>query len=96
MRRFGRWFKWALLGLIGLLVVWQLWLLGWVLLWKWVEPDTTRFMEIRLGELRVNNPDARLKKQWVAYERISPHLSAAHTYITIRAIRLTGPSSTGR
>jgi monofunctional biosynthetic peptidoglycan transglycosylase len=43
-----------------------LWLLGWVLLWKWVDPGTqTRFMEIRLGELREKNPDARLKKQWV-------------------------------
>ena len=41
MRRLGGWFKWALLGLIGLLLVWQLWLLGWVLLWKWVDPGTT-------------------------------------------------------
>jgi shikimate dehydrogenase len=39
----------GLLGLIGLFLVWQLWLLGWVLLWKWVDPGTTRFMEIRLA-----------------------------------------------
>ena len=77
MRHLGRWLKWALLGLIGLFLVWQLWLLGWVLLWKWVDPGTTRFMEIRLGELRQKNPDAQLKKQWVPYERISPHLKRA-------------------
>ena len=29
----GRWLKWAALGLVGLFLVWQLWLLGWVLFW---------------------------------------------------------------
>ena len=77
MRHLGRWLKWGLLGLIGLFLTWQLWLLGWVLLWKWVDPDTTRFMEIRLGELQVKNLEAQLKKQWVPYERISPHLKRA-------------------
>ena len=77
MRHLGRWLKWGLLGLIGLFVVWQLWLLGWVLLWKWVDPGTTRFMEIRLAELQVKNPEAQLRKQWVPYERISPHLKRA-------------------
>jgi len=77
MRRLGRWLKWGLLALIGLFLAWQLWLLGWVLLWKWVDPGTTRFMEIRLAELQVKNPEAQLKKQWVPYERISPHLKRA-------------------
>ncbi len=77
MRHLGRWLKWGLLGLIGLFFTWQLWLLGWVLLWKWVDPGTTRFMEIRLAELQVKNPEAQLKKQWVPYERISPHLKRA-------------------
>ena len=77
MSRLGRWLKWALFGLVGLFLAWQLWLLGWVLLWKWVDPGTTRFMEIRLAELQVKNPEAQLKKQWVPYERISPHLKRA-------------------
>ena len=77
MRHLGRWLKWGLLGLIGLFFAWQLWLLGWVLLWKWVDPGTTRFMEIRLAELQVKNPEAQLKKQWVPYDRISPHLKRA-------------------
>jgi monofunctional biosynthetic peptidoglycan transglycosylase len=77
MRRLGRWFKWSLLGLIGLCLVWQLWLLGWVLYWKWNDPGTTRFMEIRLAELQVRNPAARLQQQWLPYRQISPHLKRA-------------------
>ena len=77
MRTAGRWLKWALLGLVGLFLVWQLWLLGWVLLWGWVNPGETRFMEIRLGELRQKTPDAQIRQQWVPYERISVHLKRA-------------------
>jgi len=77
MRVVGHYLKWALLGLLGLFLAWQLWLLGWVLFWGWVNPGTTRFMEIRLGELREKKPDAELQKQWVPYERISIHLKRA-------------------
>lgn len=77
MRLLRRCLKWAALGLLGVCLVWQLWLLGWVLFWGWVNPGETRFMEIRLGELRQKQPDARLKKQWVPYERISIHLKRA-------------------
>lgn len=73
----GRWLKWAALGLVCLFLVWQLWLLGWVLFWGWVNPGETRFMEIRLTELRQKLPEAQLKKQWVPYERISIHLKRA-------------------
>lgn len=77
MRRAGRWLKLSLLAILGLFLIWQLWLLGWVLYWKWFNPGTTRFMEIRLAELREKRPDARLEKQWVPYDRISPHLKRA-------------------
>jgi monofunctional biosynthetic peptidoglycan transglycosylase len=77
MRTLGRWLNWGLLGLVGLFLVWQLWLLGWVLLWNWVNPGETRFMQIRLAELRQKVPDAQLKQQWVPYERISVHLKRA-------------------
>ncbi len=77
MKTLGRWLKWSLLGLLGLFLLWQLWLLAWVLLWGWVNPGETKFMEIRLAELRQKNPQAQLKQQWVPYERISPHLKRA-------------------
>ena len=77
MRWLGRWLRRALLAGLGLLVLWQLWLLSWVLFWGAFNPGTTRFMDIRLAELRVKNPQARLQQQWVPYERISIHLKRA-------------------
>lgn len=77
MIRGVRWLKRGLLFLLVLLVIYQLWLLGWVLYWKWFNPDTTNFMAIRLAELRVKEPRAQLKKQWVPYSRISVHLKRA-------------------
>ncbi len=72
-----RWLKRGLLFLLLALLVYQLWLFGWVLYWKWFNPDTTSFMAIRLEELRQKQPQAQLKKQWVPYERISVHLKRA-------------------
>jgi len=77
MKRLGLWSRRIILGLLGLLLLYQLWLFGWVLWWNWVNPDTTRFMNIRLGELQARDPQAQLKKQWVSYGKISPHLKRA-------------------
>lgn len=77
MPTFFRWSKRLIVSAFALLVLYQFWLFGWVLWWKWVDPDYTRFMEIRLVELRVKNPGAELKKRWVDYERISTHLKRA-------------------
>lgn len=77
MKRAVVWLKRGLLGLLLLAVIYQLWLLGWVLLWKWVNPGSTEFMEIRMAELRAKKPDAQLQKQWLPYARISPHLKRA-------------------
>jgi len=77
VRTLGRWLKRALLAVIGLLVLWQLWLFCWVLFWGWFNPGTTRFMEIRLAELQQKNPEARLQQQWVPYAKISVHLKRA-------------------
>ena len=72
-----RWLKRLILGVLGLLLLYQFWLFGWVLWWKWVNPDSTRFMEIRLVELQAKDPKAQLKKQWVSYGNISTHLKRA-------------------
>ncbi|HLA34490.1 MAG TPA: monofunctional biosynthetic peptidoglycan transglycosylase [Rhodocyclaceae bacterium] len=55
----------------------QLWYLGWVLWWKWVDPGTTQFQSQRLDELHEKNPKAELKHAWVPYAKISPHLKRA-------------------
>lgn len=72
-----RWVKRGFLGLVGALLLYQLWLFGWVLWWNWADPGLTRFMEIRLAEMRVKNPEAQLKKKWVDYGNISRHLKRA-------------------
>ena len=71
------WLKRLLLTAIGLLLLYQFWLLGWVLWWNWVNPESTRFMAIRLAELRVADPQARLQQGWVAYGQISVQLKRA-------------------
>ncbi len=71
------WLKRLFLGLVALLLLYQLWLFGWVLWWNWVNPESTRFMNIRLDELRVKDPRMQLKKQWLAYEKIPASLKHA-------------------
>jgi len=77
MSRAWHWLKRLLLACFALLLLYQLWLFGWVLWWNWVNPERTRFMAIRLEELRQQDPQAGLKKQWVTYDRISRHLKHA-------------------
>ena len=77
MRRLAVWPKRIVLGLLGVVLLYQFWLLGWVLWWGQIDPGTTRFMEIRLAELRQKDPQAQLRKQWVPYAKISPHLKRA-------------------
>lgn len=77
MKAVGRWFKWGLLGLVALGFIWLFWLVLWVIYWGYFNPGTTRFMEIRLGELRAKNPDAVLRQKWVPYREISLHLKRA-------------------
>jgi len=77
MHRFTVWLKRLLLAFFALVVLYQVWLFAWVLWWNWANPQSTRFMEIRLAALRQSDPQAQVKQQWVDYERISPHLKRA-------------------
>ncbi len=77
MKLMLRWFRRLLLLLFGLAFLWFLWLLGWVLYWGQVNPGSTRFMDLRLAEMRQKDPQAQLRQQWVPYERISIHLKRA-------------------
>ncbi len=77
MKNFSRWLKWGLLGLITIAGLWLLWLFLWVAYWGHFNPDSTRFMEIRLAELQVKHPELELRHQWVPYSRISTDLKRA-------------------
>jgi monofunctional biosynthetic peptidoglycan transglycosylase len=70
-------FAFALGALVLIFVLVQGWFLAHVLHWNSNNPGATRFMALRLAELRENNPRAALEHQWVPYERISIHLKRA-------------------
>ncbi len=77
MRFTLRWLLRAVLLAVAVLLLIQLWYLGWVAWWKWSNPGTTAFMNRELATLREKNPKAELKHRWIEYERVSNHLKRA-------------------
>lgn len=71
----------CLAAIIGLIVVAFLAYQGYVALklWWWDDhnPSSTAFMDARLAVIREKTPNAKLKQQWVSYEKISSHLKRA-------------------
>lgn len=63
-------------AVLAFLIV-QLWFYGHILYWAKFPVGTTRFMEARLDTLQDRNAKAKLRYQWVDYERISPALKRA-------------------
>jgi monofunctional glycosyltransferase len=63
----------AVLAIIGL----QLWFFGHIVYWSEFDPSSSAFMQQRLEVMQAANPAAKLKYQWVPYERISEHLKRA-------------------
>lgn len=72
-----RWGLRLLAALLLLVLLQQLWYFGWVLWWKYQNPSRTQFMQLRLAELRIDNPKAALRHEWRDYARISSHLKRA-------------------
>jgi monofunctional biosynthetic peptidoglycan transglycosylase len=60
-----------------IIVLVQLWYLGWVALWTHVNPSNTSFMRTRLSEIREVEPNFQLKQEWVPYGKISINLKRA-------------------
>jgi len=63
-------------AVIGL-AIYEFWFLAQILYWVDHNPETTRFMELRLDALRHKNPKAVLDRTWTSYGRISVHLKRA-------------------
>jgi len=72
-----RWLGRGLLAALLLLLLVQLWFVGWVAWWKWNDPAQTAFMERESAQLRARSPKAELRQSWVSYERISNQLKRA-------------------
>ncbi|MBL8469528.1 monofunctional biosynthetic peptidoglycan transglycosylase [Methyloversatilis discipulorum] len=77
MRRVLRTLKWLIAGAVLLVLAYQVWVFAHLLWWTQFNPSQTRFMSLRLDEMRERKPDAQLRHQWVPYERISVHLKRA-------------------
>ncbi|MBU0621012.1 MAG: monofunctional biosynthetic peptidoglycan transglycosylase [Gammaproteobacteria bacterium] len=65
------------LGLLALLVLYQLWLFAHICWWIKFNPATSAFMQDRLQVMQDRNPRAGLKHKWVPYRNISNHLKRA-------------------
>jgi len=67
----------ALLILLGLVLVYQLWTFAHVLWWIDHNPSSSAFMQAGLTRLQEKNGDAELRHKWVPYDKISIHLKRA-------------------
>ncbi|MBK6971862.1 MAG: monofunctional biosynthetic peptidoglycan transglycosylase [Sterolibacteriaceae bacterium] len=77
MTRVGRWIKRGLLlALFGFAAL-QSWYFLHIVYWRYANPHLTSFMEIRLDEMRANDPRAQIAQSWVPYEKISTHVKRA-------------------
>jgi monofunctional biosynthetic peptidoglycan transglycosylase len=72
-----RWSGRAALLLIGLVLVYQLWIFAHVVWWNFFNPSGSAFMQDRLQVLQQKNPDATLRHKWVPYKNISMNLKRA-------------------
>ncbi|PKO51845.1 MAG: monofunctional biosynthetic peptidoglycan transglycosylase [Betaproteobacteria bacterium HGW-Betaproteobacteria-2] len=67
----------GLLALLLLILLYQLWIFLHICYWVHQNPASTAFMRDRLQQLQKENPEARLKHQWVDYQHISINLKRA-------------------
>ncbi len=67
----------ALLWLMIVIVLYQIWIFAHICWWVNHNPSTSAFMEDRLTALQHDHPDAELKHQWVGYSKISNNLKRA-------------------
>jgi len=70
-------FSYTLGGLAIAFLVAQLWFYGHIVYWSRYAPTSTAFMDRSLEALQAKDPRARLRQQWVPYERISVNLKRA-------------------
>ena len=76
-RKLRRWLGRALALGIGVVLLYELWIFSHVLWWNWFNPSTSAFMEERLEVLQERNPEAKIRHQWVTYDKISLNLKRA-------------------
>lgn len=63
--------------LLGLFLLYQVWIFAHVLWWIDHNPSSSAFMQAGLARMQQARPDAALRHKWVPYENISIHLKRA-------------------
>jgi monofunctional glycosyltransferase len=71
------WIWRSLLLVLIVLAAVQFWFLVHIWYWASHNPESTAFMRARLEILQEDDPKARLRQQWVPYQRISSYLKRA-------------------
>ena len=77
MKKVLRVLAWLAVAAAGIFLAIQLSFFARIWWWRDHNPQTTAFMQHRLGVMREKNAQAKLRQTWVAYDRISPHLKRA-------------------
>ena len=65
------------LAVLGLVLLYFVWILSHVLWWNFFNPSSSAFMQDRLETLQEKNPKAKLRHQWVPYDKISLNVKRA-------------------
>ncbi len=74
MTQLLRWTGRFILLAVAVLIALQLWFLAHVAYWVKFNPSSTAFMRGRMEILREEDAKAKLRHQWVPYQKISVHL----------------------
>lgn len=77
MKKFRKLMLWTVALPFILVLLLQLYFFLHILWLSQFNPSSTSFMRDQLSVLRAKNPDAKLKHDWVTYDRISNHLKRA-------------------
>ena len=77
MKRLATFLGWLAAAVAAIFLAVQLSFFVRVWWWRDHNPSTTAFMDASLERLRQKRPEAKLKHQWVPYDRISAHLKRA-------------------
>ena len=77
VRRVTGWVFKGIGVLLAAVVLYQVWLFGWVCWYAWQAPQSTSVMREELHRLRETDPDAGIDYRWVDYAAISMRLKQA-------------------
>jgi monofunctional biosynthetic peptidoglycan transglycosylase len=71
------WIKWLVFGPLVIVLLVQLYFFLMICWWSVVNPSSTSMMRGQMAALQEKNPSARLRHQWVPYNKISNNLKRA-------------------